>query len=259
MKVVTRHMVSLMGETMDKAFIARKYVSHEIGGRTYYEEGIFGSYESAYDFIRLISVEDNDSFLSEIVCYRINDMSPWEDEHIWTFDKTATLIYSFSARGEGGFKEQTRDRPGCLLPDSYTAKFTIGDIVLITPFPWNEVSPTAKNVLGVITETPASLEEWVTRGNDKNDWNSNYVVYRILGGYLDHIHVKERGIQPYQGTLPNNLVFLQDLSDQLHGKQVLTEEALKGAFAGNIFVERVRHLTSADYIGESQGDTVASV
>ncbi len=41
---------------MSKAFIARKYVSYETGGRSYYEEGVFDSYDSAYDFIRLISM-----------------------------------------------------------------------------------------------------------------------------------------------------------------------------------------------------------
>ncbi len=197
-----------------------------------------------------VSIEDNDIFLSEIISYGINDTSPWDDERIWTFDRKARLIHCFTACEQDGYCENTRDGSVSPDPHNYAAKFAIGDIVLIAPFPWNKESPTSENVIGVIGQMPIPFDEWVSWGNDKSEWDDTYVIYRILGGYLQHIHVRERGIQPYKDILPDNLMFLKDLSDQFRGKRILREEALEKVLEGKIFVEKVRYLRPADYTTE---------
>jgi hypothetical protein len=238
---------------MTNVYIARKYVAYETGRRRYYEEGVFSSYESAHDFIRMLSVEDEDSFLGEIVRYGIDDTSPWDDERVWTFDRKAELVHS-SASGEETEHSEIADSVSSEFicgepePKTYTRKFAVGDIVLIRAFPWNAVSPTSENVIGVITNTPVSFDDWVSQGGDKHDWGNTYEVYRVLRGYLEHIHVVEEGIEFYNDPLPDNLIFLKDLSEQVRGIPVLKTETMSKVLAGEVFVERVRHLEPDDYV-----------
>jgi len=229
-----------MERPKEEVFIARKYVSYEVGGICYYEEGVFDSYDAAYDFIKTISVEDSEHFLSEIVRYNVNDKSPWEGQYVWVFDREGNLRHSSRYGGPASSGS---------VAESYTEKFMTGDIVLVRPFPHNEVSPTSENVIGVVIEMPIPLEEWLSQGNEKDDWDNTYVIYHIRCGYLDHIHVEEKGIGLYMDPLPANLAFLKDLSDHVKGKRLLKSEIVRKAFDGEIFVEQVRHLRPEDYVG----------
>ncbi|MBT0666017.1 hypothetical protein KI809_17025 [Geobacter pelophilus] len=236
---------------MKRSFIARQYTSHGMG-RSYYEEAIFETYEAANSFIQEISEEDDDCFLSEIVSYPTNSTEPWDDTQIWTFDRKGSLLHFYDARKEEA-ECKVIEEDGCKIilreprPQTYTGKYEVGNIVIIRAFPWNEVSPVTEDTIGVIATTPNHFEEWLSKGKDRYDWDNSYVVYCIRSGYVDHIHVEERGIELYTNEVPERLTFLDDLAEYFRGKEILKKEVMEEVFAGNIFVEKVRRLKKSDY------------
>jgi hypothetical protein len=236
---------------MKRSFIARKYISVD-GGRSYYEEAVFDTFEAAKAFIQEISEEDHDCFLSEIVSYPTNSSEPWDDKQTWTFDRKGNLLHTYDARKEEA-ECKVIEEEGCKIlfcepkPETYTQKFQVGEIVFIRAFPWNEVSPVSEDTIGVIATTPAPFEQWLSKGQDKYHWDNSYVIYCIRSGYVDHIHVEERGIESYTDEIPERLTFLKDLAQYFRGNELLKKEVMGEVFAGNVFVEKVRHLENSDY------------
>lgn len=223
-----------------------------MGGRSFYEEAVFDTFEAANAFIQEISEEDQDCFLSEIVSYPTNSTEPWDDKQTWTFDRKGNLLRTYDARKEEA-ECKAIEEDGCKIllrepkPETYTQRYKVGEIVFIRAFPWNAVSPVSEDTIGVIATTPKVYEEWIAEGKDKYDWDNSYVIYCIGSGYLYHIHVEEPGIELFTSELPGNLIFLKDLSQVFRGKQLIKKEVLDEIFAGNIFVEKVRHLQESDY------------
>ncbi len=222
---------------MENSFIVRKYIGKEDGGKYIYEESVFDSYDSAYAFVKEISEEDEDCFISEIVSYETNSTSPWDNEKKWTFDRTGKLLHSFDATNTNS-KDPN--------PKSFTGKFKVGDTVLVKPFPWNSLSYKFKEVIGVIATTPISFEEWLSEGKDKYDWDNTYVIDYIRAGYLDHIHIEEKGIEFYKDPLPLNLSFLKHLSEHFQGANIFKKGLYEDIIDGKVFLESVRHFSTDD-------------
>ncbi len=238
---------------MDRAYIVRKYIDSEETGVTYYEEGIFSTYETAYGFVREISEETCDKFLSEIVSYPLDSSSPWDDEETWIFDKTGKLLHSKSAKTDlehckivqrDGYQEIYIEPE----PESFTGKFKAGDIVFVRAFPWDKKSPVSSDVIGAVAATPQRYEDWIGQGRGKYEWDNDYIVYWISNGYLDHIHVEEASLELYTKTIPERLSFLELLSDHYKGKKVFKEGVIERIYRGDIFVEKVRYLNSDDLL-----------
>lgn len=239
----------------NRVYIARKYAVRRsiYFAATYFEEAVFSSYDSAYKFVRGISDEEEfDNFLSEIVSYNIDDSEPWETEQVWKFDKTGELIDSHDAqhrhdrcyvvdRGDGVKEIHREPEPG-----SYTGKFKVGDFVFVKAYPWNKESCVSIDIIGVVDDTPDQYDEWIAQDGDKYSWNNTYEVFCINLGYLDHIHVVENGLELYTQDIPENLKFLEQLSGHFRGKKKIKDKTLDEIFSGNIFVEKVRHLTEKD-------------
>jgi hypothetical protein len=231
---------------MNKTYIARKYVMIEGGARHYYEEGVFSSYEYAYGFIKTISEEDDDFFLSEIVSYPLNGTSPCDEKKIYTFDRKGKRLITYDARKkydncyvieEDGYKTIYQKHK----PESYSGKYKVGDIVFIKAYPWNDASPTHIDTIGVVATVPISFDEWITKGNDKHTWDNAYVVDCIRDGYIGHWHVEERGIVFFDRNLSNNLKFLIIISDHYQKKKILPREIFDEVIYGNVFIENVKH------------------
>ena len=236
-----------------RGYIARKYYAQDYGIKAIYEESIFKSYDSAYIFIKEISEEDHDRFLSEIVGYIIGDKEPWETEQTWTFDRKGELIRFDDAQKRyencrvvehDGYKSIYIEPE----PNSFTGKYSVGNIVVIRAFPWNWQSPIPEDTIGVVGSTPYIYDKWIKQGNDKYDWDNTYVIYYIRDGYLDHIHNTEKGLELFQKEMPENLFFIKHLSDHFKGNVVIKEDILKDIFNCKIFVEKVRHFDSDDSI-----------
>jgi hypothetical protein len=237
---------SISGGDAEKYYIARKYVGTEGEARFCYEEGIFSSYERAHDFIIAISEEDDDCFLSEIVGYPLDSHSPCDSMDVFTFDRTGKLMHSDKAENwydNCHIIDEDGDRFAYEIhdPASYNGKYKDGDIVFIRAFPWNLFSPTHKNTIGVICCAPDSFEEWVSNGNEYYTWDNTYAVDCIRDGYLGHWHIEEKGIAPFDGEIPDNLKFLQILSEYYKGNKVLSPEVEHELKYGDLFVENVKH------------------
>lgn len=228
---------------MDRFYIARKFLTNEGGAKYYYEEGIFSTYESAYEFIRIISKEEDDFFLSEIVSYPTDSHTPCDGQDVYTFDRSGELLITHKAENkfdnccvaENNTVRKKHD------PESYTGKYKVGDIVFIRAYPWNEASPTYKDTIGVISAVPLSFDEWIASGNEKHTWDNTYVTDCIRDGYLGHWHVEERGIAFFNDDLPDNFKFLKLLSDHYQTGKTLSDEVLDGIIHGDVFIENVRH------------------
>jgi hypothetical protein len=215
---------------MEKLYIARKFVAIEGSARHIYEEEIFDSYEAAFKFIKSISEEEEDFFLSEIVSCVLNDVESCNEKENYIFDKKGDLVWS----------NNVSKSP--LLPDSFVGKFSIGEIVKLCAFPWDPFSPTYVSTIGVVSQLPVSLDEWLMGGNDKNHWDNNYVVEYIRDGYLGHWHVKECSLESFRQELPDKLQFLQILAAHYLELKILPEKIYKDIQCGNVFIEKVEHL-----------------
>jgi len=228
-------------------YIARKYVADDSCRRSYYEEGIFSSYDLAYDFIRKISEEDDDCFLSEIVAYPHDSHTPCDDKEEYTFDRKGNLLDRYDAREIEDalhvFVDQYGNRIRRLepAPDSFTGKFKIGDMVFIRAYPWNKVSPMCADIIGVVGQVPVFYSDWVADGNEKYEWDNTYVIYCISSGYLYHTHVQEGGLTIYHAELPDNLKFLRLLSRHLQNIELIPDETLDQVFSGDLFIKKVKH------------------
>lgn len=218
---------------MKKIFIARKYVCLDGGSRHFYEEGAFTSYNSAYEFIVQISDEDNDCFLSEIVCFYIDDSKNFDKKDVFIFDRQGNLIVEeMNHCKEISFIEKAT---------TYSEKYRIGDIVMIKAYPWNACSPAYIDTIGVISMTPVPLEDWIKDGNSPQDWDNEYVADCIRCGYIGHFHVQEKAMDLYTGVIPDRLKFIKILSDHYSKKKILPDTILNELIYGKIFIENVKH------------------
>ena len=236
-----------------RVYIVRKYYAQNYGSKSIFEEAVFESYESAYQYIEEISEEDHDRFLSEIVSYIVNDREPWKNEESWTFDRKANLIRYYDAHKKyenchvvenEGYKTIYYEPK----PDTFTYKFEVGDIVIVRAYPWNNDSSMPEDTIGVISWTPIPFDEWIRKGENKYEWENAYVIYFIRGGYLHHMHIEEKHIKLYDKELPENICFLKILSDHFKGNIKLNEEIFKDIVNEKIFVEKVRQFFKEESI-----------
>lgn len=222
---------------MKVMYIARKYIAIEGGARHFYEEEIFDSYEFAYSFIKNISEEEDDAFLSEIVSCNLNGFSCKNRKEIFVFDRLGVLVWKNTPI--------EKIDPG----DIYTGRFSLGDIVKVHPFPWNAASPTCVETIGVVGSVPAPFdewmpsedEEWVSSDGSKEQWDGTYIVYCVRNGYLAHWHILEEGMDIYREELPENLCFLKILANHFLKIKCLPEKVYKEIYEGKLFIEKVDH------------------
>jgi hypothetical protein len=231
-----------------RGYIARKYYSHPQGAQSIYEESIFDSYESAYKYILSISEEDYDRFICEIISLVIGDKESYENEIRWTFDRKGKLIREYNAKErrdhgtvikQDGY-ETVRYEP---QPNNYSGKFNVGELVSIRAYPWAQESHMPEDTLGVIAQTPTLYKKWIEKGNDKYEWDSEYVIDYIRDGYLTHMHISEKHITLKGVSLPEELAFLGILSEHLKGTKLIDKDILIQIYNGEIFVEKVTHFT----------------
>ncbi len=231
---------------MNKIYIARKYTANDAGAKHYYEERAFTSYDNAFEFIEYISEENDEAFLSEIAIFLLNSHFGFEKMAVHTFDKEGKLLVN---------EEETKDLKNYYVieengeqtlypkrsPESFSGKYNVGDLVFIRAFPWNKVSPTYEDTIGVISEVPVSYNEWIEKGNEKFTWDNTYVVDCIRDGYLGHWHIEEVGISPYEDGLPKKLKFLKILSDYYLEQIEIPKNIFEKIICGDLFVENIEH------------------
>lgn len=222
---------------MTTNYIARKYIEPESGGLHYYEEGVFGSYQTAFDFIQEISEEDEDCFLSEIVRYVTDSHEPWENEKRWIFDRKGKLLHDDSSDSSPEDSDNL-----------YTGNFKVGDLVFVRAFPWNTYSYRSTDIIGVVVTCPVSIDNWVSKGNNKNEWSNEYVIDFVRSGYLDHVHIKEQGIDKFCGELPHELFILTYLSRHYRGQKVFKNEVFQQIVNGEMFIGNVPVFSEEDLL-----------
>jgi hypothetical protein len=225
---------------MNRMYIARKYgVWTEYGARTIFEEGSFLSYETAAQFLQTVRDDEDETYFTEIVSYEIDSPEPWEYQQIWIFDHTGALIQTYP-------EQHTCQERSIWSPEAYQGKFRRGDIVIVHA---HNGSHLAKQVLGVVAYTPVSYSEWIAQGHTPEEWEAYYTIDFITSfGYLDHDHVQEKVLEPYRNAIPEELRFLQVLSDHYRGIRQIKATVLDSLYQGMVFVKQVRQFTEKDLV-----------
>jgi len=118
---------------------------------------------------------------------------------------------------------------------SFNCKFKVGDIVSVKGFPKNNKSPCTLDIIGVIATQPISVDD-------------EYTIYYICkSGYLDHNHFPEEAIEKYDQKLPDDLVFLNILSDYYLGKVQIDINVFKDICEAKYFLRKVKFFKEDDY------------
>lgn len=201
-------------------YIGRKFVyANEYSSQCIYEEAVFSSREKAEKYIKTISEEDSDDFLSEIVSYPIDREDAFEDEERWYFDRQGNPIYNCHS---------TNPTEKECFEETVFADFVLGDIVFIKSFPWNTKTGLTRNTIGVISFCPEPLADWQRKGGTKEDWDNLYRVTFIDSyGEFNHIHIEYSGISLFEIPLPDELLLLKILSEHLKGSSLINDSVLK--------------------------------
>ena len=84
-----------------------------------------------------------------------------------------------------------------------------------------------EDTIGVIINTPIHYSEWRNKEKTKYGWDNTYVIDFIREGYLDHMHIKEQGLELFTKDIPENLSFLEVLSEHYKGKIVIKNDIFK--------------------------------
>ncbi|HID69900.1 MAG TPA: hypothetical protein EYP35_05420 [Desulfobacterales bacterium] len=198
---------------MEKIYVVRKFVSIEGGARHYYEEEVFSSFQRAFKFMKLISEEEDDFFLSELITCCLDNNNIDVEKDVQIYDYKGRLLFA-----------STQVSDVCQSKKS----FSIGDIVKISPFPWNQQSPTCVPTICVVSKTPVASDE-------------EYIVDYIRDGFLGHWHVEGAALKEHGEDMPENLVFLTELANHYKGIKSIPEKTLNAVYKGEIFVEKVQH------------------
>ncbi len=198
---------------MKRVYIARKFVYVEGGSRHYYEEEIFNDREQALKFIKLISNEEDSFFLSELVVCKLDNDNIDDEKEIQLFDYKGRLLYS-SIHSDMNYQTDK--------------SFSKGDIVKLSPFPWNRYSPTYVEIIGVVSKTPTTGE-------------NEYIIDYIRDGFLGHLHSLAIAIEEFSGKIPANQIFLSELADHYKGVKLIPQKLLSAVYNCEIFIEKVKH------------------
>lgn len=198
---------------MKQIYIVRKFIQIEGGSRHYYEEEVFSDHMRALKFVKLISDEEDNFFLSELVTCKLDNEDVDNEKEVQIFDYKGCLLYQ-SFQSDGNYR---------------TSKFfSIGDIVKLSPFPWNQHSPTHVETIGVVSKTPAADED-------------EYIVDYIRDGFIGHWHSTASALEEFSGRIPANLIFLAELADHYKGVKLIPEKTLSAVYNCEVFIEKVEH------------------
>ena len=202
-------------DTLEKIYLLRNKPSyagyHNVPSDAEY---VFCSRDEAFKFIQKL-VEDGNAqrlFLNriELIEIFIDEEKPWEigdGEQYWVFNHKGEIIQ--------GYETYTNE----ISADSFTGKFSVGDIVLFCNGTWDTPYALAEGGgYGVVMQVPFFFEEWVTRGESPSEWDPEYIVYFITRrGLISHLHLLEGQMTKHNGVLPDEFEFLKIYSQYLKG------------------------------------------
>ena len=236
----------------NELYIARVHAQREYSWCCYHEESLFDSYAGAHKFLVEVLEDEDESCIGEIVQFTVNSRTPWDETVTWTFDNRGRRLQTY---------DPAREHDGCIViegedcgrtickepkPESLSGKYKVGDLVFVKASPWNKHGFSI-DIIGVIGWAPIGYEEWFADTKDKYGWNNAYTVHFILSGCLDHVHIVERGIEPFEGALPDNLAFLRRLSAHFQGRRPIPDDLLKAISSGDVFIEKVQRLSDDEF------------
>jgi len=162
-------------------YVVRYIVNTSVFNSFVYEEYIFTDFKQSHrKMLEIVKEEERDSgkedfynFHIEIEKKAIDVTNPWtHDEEIWYFDMIGKQIYKINKH----ILEENKKK----IYKNNTVKFYVGDIVKISPFPWNKYTSIPIEVNGVISNI---------QSQDKNE----YIVYIFDKAACKFFHSHESG------------------------------------------------------------------
>jgi hypothetical protein len=226
----------------EHVYIAREILVSDGGLIRIDEEGIFSTFDAAYAFIEHLRKEGQyvnessasiEAFRHEIIQSRLNDYENWNSEVTWTYKLNGELL----SRCDAGIEP-----PNPFESVSFRSLFELGEIVRAKPSFEEPESHLATENYGVICQIPVSQESWKTSGEPLEDWDGAYIVLLIseMTNLLYHEHLIEICLDKFEGTLPEDLIFLNLLSKYIENDgNVPNAEHIKRALFENAVVRKI--------------------
>jgi len=228
----------------NQVYIAREIHAPTRGSIRIDEEGVFSSFEEAQSFLKHLR-EDGDYqtepspsdeyFRHEIIKYRLNDYENWNIEIRWTYKLNGELITKVDAKDE---------IPIAFESISFQSLFEPGEIVRIKSNFEEPDSFMARGNYGVIDKIPDSKESWEASVKPLDEWDGSYLIWLISQDthLLYHEHLYEICVDKFDGKLPEDLHFLNILSDYIKNDgNVPYAEKIKKTFSENIVVRKINY------------------
>jgi hypothetical protein len=200
------------------------------------EEAVFTSHDKAEKFISELVDHDADwkrllAFRIEVLEIPVDNMDPDDETKRWVYGIDGKLL------------EEPNVDIYSKAKNNIENKYKVGDIVYIKPNYVETMSPSVRGDYGVVLVTPIKKKDWIAQGNDLEDWDWTYViVFVTVDGFLDHMHVSEAALSLVNGSLPEELSFLEIYSSYLKGDISISDSVINRLFKEEIFVKNSRVL-----------------
>lgn len=228
-------------------YIAREVTLDAIGMIRIDEEGVFSSFKEAQDFLEHLRVDgeyesepdpDDEIYRHEIIKYPLNNYENYNTKVRWVYKLNGDLIS----------KEDPRETiPSPFDSVSFHSLFTVGDIVRVKSNYEEPSSNLIEENYGVISKVPVTKEIWQSSNMNLDEWDGAYIVLLISENtnLLYHQHVNEICLEKLKGELPDDLVFLNLLSDYSRNDgNVPNSEIIKKALHERIVVRKMNYFYS---------------
>jgi hypothetical protein len=222
-------------------YIAREYLIGDHSLIRIDEESIFDSFEKAQIFLSTLREEydpedlNDPHFRHEIIKKPLNSNDAWKLTKTWVYKIDGNLLLEYP-------NENTDKNDFDLY--NYEGLFKVGEIVKIkNSMDEPNLSNFVNDNYGVVSETPINKEAWKLEENSLDEWDGAYLVWFITeNGNVSHLHLRERALSQLTSALPEQYVFLNNISKYFRKDcgEKEAEEILK-AMSEDVFVQKVNY------------------
>ena len=217
-------------ESLKEIYLVRETTLHDGYNNNCIDQAYaFNTRVRAMRHIRAILTEyEGEEALNEIIELielTLNVDKPLDKRKTWAYSTSGKILYD------------PDDAVGKCDKKTFARTYKAGDLVYMKPKLREPCSPSSTGEYCVIADVPLSLHEWIRAGGDPSDWEPMYEVHYInYDGFLDSLHVYEKGLSLPPDKLPEELKFLRLYANHVKGIRLIPEDVIRQILEEDVYV-----------------------